>query len=229
MFDNIINLKNRRLCIDIFFLAIIIILCIYVFKQNKQMEHMTNTSETDVHKAVKEVYDLDVAAIRNLSNLAGQLKNENNLTIPGNLKVTGKLEVIDSTTLKNKLDVDGETTLKNKLDVDGETTLKNKLDVKDNIKTNNKQFETKIIKVPDFSDTDLGYSANDWVCFIGGKNLDFNNTDPGRIESYCFVKNNSWHIRSEVESSGDRAEYYIIAIPKTYFNSNKIENRRLTY
>lgn len=54
---------------------------------------MTNTDDKSVHDAVKKVYDLDIAAIRNLSNLAGELKNGNDVTIPGNLKVTGSINI----------------------------------------------------------------------------------------------------------------------------------------
>ena len=40
------------------------------------IENMTETGDTAVHAAVKEVYDMDVAAIRNLSDLSGQLLND---------------------------------------------------------------------------------------------------------------------------------------------------------
>ena len=52
---------------------------------------MSNT-DSEVTKAVRDIYDIDVAAIRNLSNLAGKLLEEDeSLTVPGNLTTTGNL------------------------------------------------------------------------------------------------------------------------------------------
>jgi hypothetical protein len=62
------------------------------------------------------------------------------------------------------------------------------------------------------------YAADEWVCGIMGKNLDWNNTDPGRIEAYCYTSSGYWYIHSEIENAGDGGNYYIIAIPVGYFN-----------
>ena len=42
MFDNIINLKDKQLCLNVIFGLCIIVMAFYIMKQNKQMEHMTN-------------------------------------------------------------------------------------------------------------------------------------------------------------------------------------------
>jgi len=101
MFDNIINLKDKQLCLNIILVLCVVVMAIYMIKQNKQMEHMTetNTDDKKVHDMIKKVYDLDVAAIRNLSNLAGELKNGNDITIPGNLKVTGSFNLLPRGTI----------------------------------------------------------------------------------------------------------------------------------
>ena len=53
---------------------------------------MSNT-DSEVTKAVRDIYDIDVAAIRNLSNLAGTLLEKDELlTVPGNLTTTGNLK-----------------------------------------------------------------------------------------------------------------------------------------
>jgi len=82
---------NKQVCLNILVVLCLVCIIIYLLKQNKQIEQMTNTDDKSIHDAVKKVYDLDIAAIRNLSNLAGELKNGNNVTIPGNLNVTGKI------------------------------------------------------------------------------------------------------------------------------------------
>ena len=89
MFE-LFTLKNSQLCINIAFLCAMIILVVYNIKQNQQIDHMSNTD--DVTKAVRDIYDIDVAAIRNLSNLAGKLLEEDeSLTVPGNLTTTGTI------------------------------------------------------------------------------------------------------------------------------------------
>ena len=117
-FNNIINSKNNQLCINLGFLLIICLLCYHIFYRN--VENMSNTSpsEAEVQTAVKKVYDLDIAAIRNLSNLVGEIKNNDKLTIPGNVEITGTLTVNKKTSLKDELDVDKKTSLKDNLDVD---------------------------------------------------------------------------------------------------------------
>ena len=42
-----------------------------------------------IQDAVNKVYDIDVAAIRNLSNLAGKINTEEKISFPGNVEITG--------------------------------------------------------------------------------------------------------------------------------------------
>jgi microcystin-dependent protein len=54
----------------------------------KQIEKFADVSSDDIKKAVKDVYQADVEAIRNLSNVATKLQKEG-LTMPGKLTVQG--------------------------------------------------------------------------------------------------------------------------------------------
>ncbi len=59
------------------------------YNQNKIKESMSDVSP-DLKDAIKKIYNADVEAIRNLSNVATQLQ-AGGLTIPGNLTVKGEL------------------------------------------------------------------------------------------------------------------------------------------
>lgn len=85
--------------IDFFFLLIILFIIYHVYMSNK-IEAMSDVS-TDITEAIKQVYLVDVEAIRNLSNVATQLQ-AGGLTIPGDLTIKGKLNVSsDITTAAN--------------------------------------------------------------------------------------------------------------------------------
>ncbi len=58
---------------------------------SKSTEHMADVSlDTNIKEAIKQVYNADVEAIRNLSEVASKLQ-AGGLTIPGNLTVTGNI------------------------------------------------------------------------------------------------------------------------------------------
>lgn len=65
-------------------------------KQNKIIEKFTTTNYDEMKKKIGEeinnLYQIDLDAIRNLSNVSAKLQN-GGLTIPGNLKVSGNLDV----------------------------------------------------------------------------------------------------------------------------------------
>ena len=61
------------------------------FTNNKNIENFNNTS-TDIKTAINQVYQADVEAIRNLSNVATKLQKEG-LTMPGHLSVSGRASV----------------------------------------------------------------------------------------------------------------------------------------
>ena len=69
-------------------------------------------SNTDIENKIKEIYQIDVDAIRNLSKLANDLTLNNKLIIPGGLEVQGPLTVnknITTETLKVKSKTELET------------------------------------------------------------------------------------------------------------------------
>ncbi len=74
-------------------LVLILILFVLSFHQywSKSTEHMADVSlDTNIKEAIKQVYNADVEAIRNLSEVATKLQ-AGGLTIPGNLTVTGDI------------------------------------------------------------------------------------------------------------------------------------------
>jgi len=83
--------SNKQICLNIVVVLCLVSIIIYLLKQNNQIEQMTNTDDESIHNAVKKVYDIDVAAIRNLSDIAAELRNGKDVTVPGNLKVTGSI------------------------------------------------------------------------------------------------------------------------------------------
>ena len=75
-------------------MLIIIIIYIFIFYKADKVEKMADTTTTDqIKDSVRQIYQADVEAIRNLSNVATQLQ-AGGLTVPGklassNLNVTG--------------------------------------------------------------------------------------------------------------------------------------------
>ena len=68
-------------------------------------------SNTDVTKAISDIYKADIQSIRNLSKLANDLTNNGKLVVPGGLQIEGTLEVKDDVTMRKNLVVDKQTTL----------------------------------------------------------------------------------------------------------------------
>ncbi len=74
-------------------LVLILILFALVFQihWSKSTEHMADVSlDSNIKEAIKQVYNADIQAIRNLSEVATKLQADG-LTIPGNLTVTGNI------------------------------------------------------------------------------------------------------------------------------------------
>ena len=124
----------------------------------------------------------------------------------------------------------GETMLGGNLRLDGGSGSFN----------NNGQFgqgmHLTIVKVGDNTHTVIRgpgnqlYHKDHWVCIVAGKNLDWNNRNPGRIESFCYVGNNHhWHLKSEIEYAHDNGRYYILCIPRGLFSHVPASNGHQPY
>ena len=74
-------------------------------------EKMANVSKTDIKNAVKEVYDADVEAIRNLSGLATNLTQNGKLVIPGGLEIDGEVTMKKGLKITGRLDGQGSNCL----------------------------------------------------------------------------------------------------------------------
>jgi hypothetical protein len=96
---------------DLLIIILIIIIIILLYINNKKMEKFTTTD--DINQAINDIYKADVNAIRNLSNFATEIKNNNDsLIIPAK---TTKLTDLnsDSAAIKN-ITVDGNIIYTNK-------------------------------------------------------------------------------------------------------------------
>ena len=71
-------------------------------------------SEDQLRKAIKDVYKADIAAIKNLSDIANALQKGNGIQIPGKLIVNGETNLIGDVNTNN-LNVKGNTTIKGEL------------------------------------------------------------------------------------------------------------------
>ena len=101
------------------------------------------------------------------------------------------------------------------------------IQTKGTIKVGEKRMHLINKHVGDNSNTNLNYNANDWVCIHAGMNLDWHDTSPGRIETFCYVRNGSWWLRSEIESGIERGTHRILCIPKKFFDESKISSNRI--
>lgn len=85
------DLKSGKYNLVLF--SVIFILILILFLRRKK-ESMANTSvDSQIEQAVKQIYATDVEALRNLSNLARKMINDNSVTIPSNVFVNGQLVV----------------------------------------------------------------------------------------------------------------------------------------
>lgn len=78
-------------------IAICFILIGYLFYNQGQIKELMADVSPDIKDAIKQIYNVDVEAIRNLSNVATQLQ-AGGLTVPGDLRITGNVWLGD----KNK-------------------------------------------------------------------------------------------------------------------------------
>lgn len=93
---------------DIIFFILIGILFYKLFFNYEKMSNFA--TESYVGRAVTQKYNFDVAAIRNLGNIAKDLTKNNKLVLPGGLTVGGQLEVGGNTTIGKDLTVAGTNT-----------------------------------------------------------------------------------------------------------------------
>lgn len=103
--------------INIILFVIISVIILYIFLVYK-IEKMTDNeplTENKIKELIRQVYQADVEAIRNLSNIATELQ-KNGLTIPGNLTVTGKIVA--------KGGIDGDLNVSGNLNTDGKLLAK---------------------------------------------------------------------------------------------------------
>lgn len=78
-------------------ITICFILIGYLFYNQGQIKESMTDVSPDIKDAIKQIYNADVEAIRNLSNVATQLQ-AGGLVIPGDLSIKGKLTVSGTTT-----------------------------------------------------------------------------------------------------------------------------------
>ena len=94
----------------ILFIVIIFLLFHIYYKIDQIKEPMADTDiSSQIKDAVKQIYMIDVEAIRNLSEVANKLQKEG-LTIPGNLTVTGNINTNGGITSSN-INTNGSITL----------------------------------------------------------------------------------------------------------------------
>lgn len=86
-------------------ITICFILIGYLFYNQGQIKESMTDVSPDIKDAIKQIYNADVEAIRNLSNVATQLQ-AGGLVIPGDLSIKGKLTV-NGTTTTNDLVTNG--------------------------------------------------------------------------------------------------------------------------
>ena len=156
---------------------------IYLFyKNNKLKEKMTNTSvdiET-IKKAVNEVYQADINAIRNLSIISRKLQSGGKnglLTIPGNVRIEGTLDVVKNSNLKGNLNVSKNSNL-NEINCNGNLNVNknsnlNELNCKGNLNVNKNIYGQKnIVATNTVQGKSLFSKKNQsWIGYYGdGKN-----------------------------------------------------------
>ena len=69
------------------------ILCLVTYLVIDKIFYVEKMSNTDIKKIIKDEYQIDVDAIRNLSKLANDLTINNKLIVPGGLEIQGPLKV----------------------------------------------------------------------------------------------------------------------------------------
>ena len=101
---------------------------------------------------------------------------------------------------------------------------KNDVNISANLKVQGRGMELIVMHVGDnvkqiIKNKNNGtYHKNDWICMIGGYNLDWSGGSPGRIEAFCYVQGDHWHLRSEIEGENDKGRYFITCIPRGFFS-----------
>lgn len=81
-------------------LIVLTISVLYQFYRLNYIERMSDNNSDDIRNVVKEVYQVDVQAIKNLGDLSKQiLDNNGTLTLPYKVKIEGGLEVNDNLTI----------------------------------------------------------------------------------------------------------------------------------
>ena len=90
-------MNNFLFLINMIFKILCVVNFIIILNLLNRKENMSNT---DITTKIKEIYRIDVDAIRNLSNLANDLTLNNKLIIPGGLEIKGGLTVGGDTYLK---------------------------------------------------------------------------------------------------------------------------------
>jgi microcystin-dependent protein len=177
---------------SIYWLIIGIIICltfVYWFKKNTEnMENVnvvtpTIISEETIRQGIKNVYDADISAIKNLSNISGILKSNGSVKIPGKLTVLGEKNEL------NHLNVIGETNL-NKLTATGEINMLNNLNIQNKLNITGKLLvSSEAGNVPFMQNIIVMWSGSDipkgWVLCDG------NNGTPNLTDRFIIGASNS--------------------------------------
>jgi hypothetical protein len=74
---------------DLYFIVILLIIIYLKFYFNKKKENFQSID--DIKNTINTVYQADIEAVRNLSEVANQLNTNNDLKMPNTLKITNKL------------------------------------------------------------------------------------------------------------------------------------------
>ena len=160
------NLKKKDI-------IIYIILFFLIFKTCFVSEKMANVSKTDIKNAVKEVYDADVEAIRNLSSLANNLTKDGKLVIKGGLEIDGPLNV------SNDIKCDGDgyfgpafigSSVKDDVTNSGKTKYAqfSHVNCKDDVKYGFRQAHGSTIYLNSSADITLWKDGNDFFGYTNG-------------------------------------------------------------
>ena len=210
----------------ILFIVIIFLLFHIYYKIDQIKEPMADTDiSSQIKDAVKQIYMIDVEAIRNLSEVANKLQKEG-LTIPGNLTVTGNINTNGGITSSN-INTNGSITLGkiNLSDTENSLRIKNQNGFVD-IGSKNNEWAHIYTDRPKFAlnkqitdvqadyvdyvkyNPDGGININNFKITTKDKNLIFNNKDNnktimnmnqnGSVQIYTYNGQSGNHLNGAV-------------------------------
>ena len=100
------------------------ILCLVTYLVIDKVFSVEKMSNTDITKLIKDEYQIDVDAIRNLSKLANDLTLNNKLIVPGGLEIQGPLTVSKNINASENINVNKDINVKNNVTIDKNLNVK---------------------------------------------------------------------------------------------------------